>query len=97
MVELGKREVEAVILESRPISCSRCKGKLFYIGSGKYKCERCENEVMDDFGKVKSFLEEQGPCAAAIIAESTGVRLDVIEFFLKKGFSEQNIKELNDV
>lgn len=85
MEELSKREVESVVLASRPISCSRCKGKLFYIGSGKYKCERCEYEVMDDFGKVKAFLEENGPCAAVIIADSTGVRIDVIEYFLKKG------------
>lgn len=85
MNELTKREVESIVLSSRPIVCSKCKGKLFYIGSGRYKCERCENEVMDDFGKVKAFLEENGPSAAVVIAESTGVRIDVIEFFLKKG------------
>lgn len=85
MEELSKKEIESIVMASRPISCPRCKGKLFYIGSGRYKCERCENEVMDDFGKVKEFLEENGPSSAVEIAESTGVRVDVIEFFLKKG------------
>ena len=85
MDEANKREIESIVLASRPISCSKCRGKLFYIGSGKYKCERCENEVMDDFGKVKAFLEENGPSPAVVIGESTGVRVEVIEFFLKKG------------
>ena len=85
MNELSKREVESIVLASRPISCPSCKGKLFYIGSGKYKCERCEREIMDDFGKIKSFLEEYGPSSSVEISQHTGVRVDIIEYYLKKG------------
>ena len=85
MEELNKREIESIVLASRPISCPSCRGKLFYVGSGKYKCERCEKEVMDDFGKIKDFLEAQGPSSSVEIAEATGVKIEVIDFFLKKG------------
>ena len=78
MTEKDKKVLENVFLANRPISCKKCNGKLFYMGSGKYRCHPCEEEYYDDFGKVKAFLEENGPCAAAIIAESTGVEVVTI-------------------
>ena len=47
-------------MENRPIRCEKCKGKLFYTGSGTYTCEDCEHVMLDDFGKVKAYLEEHG-------------------------------------
>ena len=54
-------ELERVFLEHRPIKCERCHGVLKYTGSGKYECERCSHVMMDDFGKVKAYIEENGP------------------------------------
>ena len=72
-------------MENRPIQCEECHGKLFYTGSGKYNCADCGHEMMDDFGKVKAFLEKNGPSPMLVIAEATGVNVDVIDFFLRKG------------
>ena len=85
MTDKERKELETVFLANRPISCKRCNGKLFYIGSGKYKCDPCNEEYYDDFGKVKEYLEEHGPAPALQIAENTGVRMDLIDLFLRKG------------
>ncbi len=85
MTEKDKKVLENVFLANRPISCKKCNGKLFYIGSGKYKCDPCETEYYDDFGKVKEFLEEHGPAPAILIAEHTGVNFELIDLFLRKG------------
>jgi len=85
MTEKDKKVLENVFLANRPISCKKCNGKLFYIGSGKYKCDPCDTEYYDDFGKVKEYLEEHGPAPALKIAEQTGVKMDLIDLFLRKG------------
>ena len=85
MTEKEKQVLENVFLTSRPISCKNCNGKLFYIGSGKYRCESCEMEYYDDFGKVKEFLEKNGPAPALVISEHTGVHFELIDLFLRKG------------
>ncbi len=85
MTEKDKKVLENVFLANRPISCKKCNGKLFYIGSGKYKCDPCETEYYDDFGKVKEFLEEHGSAPAITIAAHTGVSVELIDLFLRKG------------
>ena len=85
MTEKDKKVLENVFLANRPISCKKCNGKLFYIGSGKYKCDPCETEYYDDFGKVKEFLEEHGPAPAITIGAHTGVSMELIDLFLRKG------------
>ena len=76
---------ELYFINNKPIICESCKGKLFHIGGGSYQCKKCDSIVMDDFGKVKQFLEANGPSSAPEIAQGTGVRMDVIEWFLKDG------------
>ena len=79
-------ELERVFLEHKPIKCERCHhGKLIYIGSGKYECEVCEHVMMDDFGKVKAYIDENGPTTVMELSAVTGVRRSLIEHFLKKG------------
>lgn len=53
-------DLEKLIIGNKPVQCEFCGGKLFYTGSGKYKCSSCGCIVMDDFGKVKEFLEKTG-------------------------------------
>lgn len=77
--------LEKVLISNKPVRCEKCQGKLFHIGGGKYQCEKCENIVMDDFGKVKHFLEENGPSTAPVISQATGVKIDIINMFLKQG------------
>ncbi len=79
MSDIGK-----VLLTNKPVKCE-CGGKLFHIGSGKYQCETCGSLVMDDFGKVKQFLEENGVMPIVAISQCTGVSVEVIEGLLKEG------------
>ena len=81
----NKVDLEKLILQRKPEICELCGGKMFYMGSGTYQCEDCHNIVMDDFGKVKAFLEENGASPAVVISESTGVPLDIINIYLRTG------------
>lgn len=81
---MKKNDVETMLLLSKPLLC-KCGGKFFHIGGGKYKCNTCEEIVLDDFGKVKEFLEENGPMPMMVISECTGVSVEVLEGLLKDG------------
>ena len=85
MKDKKRVDLEKLIISNKPIICEVCKGKLFYVGGGKYQCESCGFEVFDDFGKVKHFLEEYGPSPAVVVSEATGVSTEIIEMFLKQG------------
>lgn len=80
-----KNDLEKLIIGNKPVKCDKCNGKMFYIGSGAYECARCGYKILDDFGKVKQFLEENGPSPILVIAQVTGVKPEIIEMFLKKG------------
>jgi len=71
--------------ERRPIRCSKCKGRLRYVGGGRYECFDCGNEEIDDFGKVKEYVDANGPKPAIIIEENTGVPADIINGMLREG------------
>lgn len=78
-------DVEQILMERRPIFCKKCGGKLFYQNSGVYQCEDCGAEELDDFGKIKQYLEKNGPSPASTISEETGVALEIVNLFLKNG------------
>ncbi len=77
-------ELEKIFIMNKPIRCT-CGGKIFHLGGGKYKCEKCDEIIYDDFGKVKQFLEENGPMSILGISVATGVSTEVIEYLLKDG------------
>lgn len=79
------RDIDKIIMERRPIFCKSCSGKLYYQNGGVYVCEDCSQEEMDDFGKIKKYLDEYGPSPAMLISEDTGVSMEVIDVFLKNG------------
>jgi DNA-directed RNA polymerase subunit M/transcription elongation factor TFIIS len=74
----------AVILQTRIKRCEDCNGMLKYTGAGIYKCQKCGKEQLDDFGKVKKYLDENGPTSQYQIHMDTGVDMDVIDFMVKK-------------
>ncbi len=72
-------------LERRPIMCPECGGKILMIEDGKYKCEECKKEILDDYGKVRKFLNENGPTPEYEVSQKTGVDQQVVHLFLRKG------------
>lgn len=82
---MERKDLEKLIIDNKPVQCEKCKGKMFYVHSGMYKCNDCGYEVLDDFGKVKQFLEANGPMPVMIISKATEVSTEVIEIFLRQG------------
>ncbi len=76
--------LERLIIESKPTQCTKCKGKMFYLGRGKYYCKSCGYEALDDLGKIKKFLKENGDATVMFIAQSTGVYPEIIEMYLER-------------
>jgi len=70
-------------LERSQLNVIVCGGKLCYSGGGRYKCPVCGKEDFDDLGKVRKFLDENGPAPIIAISQATGVDKEVIEFFNK--------------
>lgn len=65
--------------------CKGCGGIMRYEYAGLYKCEDCGKRQLDTFGKVKLYIEENGPTPALIIAESIGVNVAEVNNFLREG------------
>ena len=72
-------------LEPKPTRCKKCGGELEYVALGEYKCRSCGYVEMDDFGKIRTFLAENGPSPAIVINQATGVSLDKINSYLRQG------------
>lgn len=73
------------ILTQRRRKCSKCGTVMNYLALGEYKCPSCGNEEMDDYGKIRKYLDEHGPSSSAAIEAATGVRRSVINNYLRKG------------
>jgi len=83
-----EQELEKLVQQKKVEKCEFCHGRMQYVGSGKYRCTICGMEVLDDFGKIKQFLDQHGPTPEAIIAQQTGISIDKIDSYLKKGMVE---------
>lgn len=79
------RTIEDAIIYNKHKQCKKCGGVTVYTYSGTYQCEACGHEEKDDFGKVKDYIEKNGPSPAIVISTATGVKLGIIEEFLKTG------------
>lgn len=65
--------------------CDNCKGLLKDYGFGIYKCTQCGHEMLTEFGRVKKYIEENGPSNAFNISQGTGVSMAKIDKFLRQG------------
>ena len=65
--------------------CKQCNTNMVYIYGEMYQCPVCGRKELSDFGKVREFLDANGPQPAAVIADATGVSLHAIDQFLRQG------------
>lgn len=80
-----KKGIEEALKGRKFFKCECCGYEVRYLDGGKYQCILCGHIVLDDFGKVKMYIEQKGPAPAKVIAEATGVDPKVIDQFLKEG------------
>lgn len=75
----------------KPLRCEFCGAGLRYTGVGEYKCNRCRQIMLDDYGKVRKYVQEKGSANAAEISRDTGVDKDVIDEMIKQGALESSV------
>ncbi len=80
-----KKSFMKEFIERKPNRCSKCKGRLKYLGGGHYQCFDCGNEELDDFGKIKDYVDEHGASPAVVISDQTDVPIDLINAMLHEG------------
>lgn len=80
-----EKGIEQLLIEKKPLQCEKCGEKVYYLDGGKYVCRSCNHMMYDDFGKVKAYVEAHGPSSAIEISAVTGVELEIIDVFLRKG------------
>jgi DNA-directed RNA polymerase subunit M/transcription elongation factor TFIIS len=75
---------EEAVLKARARHCAKCGGALAYVAGGTFKCRKCGHEQLDDFGKVRQYLDKNGPASKHDIHLKTGVDMDIIDHLVKK-------------
>ena len=43
---------------NRPYLCDVCGGLMVFKGCGEYECEDCHTKGLDDYGKVRNYIEQ---------------------------------------
>lgn len=76
---------DLVEVNSEFIVCKECGGMVRYQSSGRHVCEDCGKVYLDDFGKVKAFLEKRGPSNIVEIAAGTGLSRTGVNKLLREG------------
>lgn len=75
--------------------CEKCGGKMVYVFGETFECTECKNRKLTDFGKIREYLEINGPQTAVTISRDTGVDVKKIQSYLDEGRIE--ISESSDV
>ncbi len=79
------KELERLMIESKPTYCSHCGERVYYIAGGKYSCKTCGNLNFDAYGKVKNFIEKNGMSSIIYMSQTIGVEPELIEMILEQG------------
>jgi len=78
------KQLENVLINSKPLHCEQCMGKIYYVGDGRYKCKSCNTYALDDLGKVMKYKEENPQDSVECIASATGVPEENVYIILSR-------------
>lgn len=65
--------------------CPDCGTPMKYIYGEMFECPSCHKKALSDFGLVREYLDKNGPQPAIVISDATGVKVEVIDKFLRQG------------
>lgn len=95
--EMERRRIDnrtnAFRINKIPVFCDKCGMKLEYEDVGTYKCPACNIIYYDDFRKIKNYISDNGPAPAYMIARSTGVSKQAIDYYFNDGAEEGSEKK----
>lgn len=74
-----------IFSDNSQFMCPNCNILMKYKYAGIYVCEKCGAEELNDFGKIKKYLAENGPTNAVELSAKTGVRRSKIGEYLRLG------------
>ena len=55
------------------MQCEVCGTEMKYAGLGEYRCPECGNKMLNDYGRVRLYLEEHPGATQTEVAKATGV------------------------
>lgn len=74
---------EQILQYTKIRNCDVCGSLVKPLRDGEYECTHCKKIFLDDFGKVRKYLEEHGRTTARNIAYATGVPMQTVYSLLK--------------
>lgn len=63
--------------------CPLCNSTTQYIGAGEYQCILCKHIITSNYGKIRTFLETNGPSTILEIEQALGIKKEEIKYYLK--------------
>lgn len=69
----------------RPTNCKKCNERYVYKAFGEYLCPKCGYIEFDEYGKIRKYLEDNGPQPAISISMATKIPVSVINQYLREG------------
>lgn len=84
------KDVEEVLIDveaylTKPGKC-QCGEEYTYAGLGRYVCKRCHSEFLNEYGRVREFVDKYGTNYNMLeVAEITKVPKRLIDIFVKDG------------
>jgi predicted RNA-binding Zn-ribbon protein involved in translation (DUF1610 family) len=78
--------VDSFLADRKLSRCESCNSSfVVYKGLGEYKCDSCGIVFLDDYGKIRNYIEKYGPNSVQNISEATGVSRKKVNMLLHEG------------
>ncbi len=82
-ININKMNFETIKQNSRV--CPKCHSKMQYMSLGEYQCPNCKYKFLDEYAKIRAFIDQHGPATALEIEAATGVSREIADNYLRTG------------